>query len=125
MMVALFSAAMSSLDSTINSLSAATQGSLRTLRSKGEIPPQNSLSYLVSSLFWGSLIVFFAFFVGDISDSVITSVNKIGSLANGPFGDISPERFANEGATTGLVIGLLGNAILWKFAPRSLGCGGM
>ena len=116
---------MSSLDSTINSLSAATIKDLyEPFVQKGEIPPQKQLVLSrFFTVFWGSLIVFFAFFVGDISDSVITSVNKIGSLANGPIlamfllGILT--RFANEkGAISGLVIGLIGNAILWKFAPQ-------
>jgi len=124
-MVALFSAAMSSLDSTINSLSAATIKDLyEPFVQKGEIPPERQLVLSrFFTVFWGSLIVFFAFFVGDISDSVITSVNKIGSLANGPIlamfllGILT--RFANEkGAIVGLVIGLICNACLWKFAPH-------
>ena len=67
--------------------------------------------------------MFFSFFVGDISKSVIESVNKVGSLANGPIlamfllGILT--RFGNEkGAISGLLVGLLGNALLWKFAPE-------
>lgn len=124
-MVALFSAAMSSLDSTINSLSAATIKDLwEPFVQKGPIPPQRQL-FLSRCLtvFWGALIVFFSFFVGDISSSVIESVNKVGSLANGPIlamfllGILT--RFGNEkGAISGLIVGLIGNAILWKFAPE-------
>ena len=72
---------------------------------------------------WGALIVFFPFFVGGISDSVIESVNKVGSMANGPIlamfilGVMT--RVANEkGAIAGLILGLISNAILWKFAPE-------
>ena len=84
--VALFSAAMSSLDSTINSLSAATIKDLyEPFVQKGEIPAEKQLKLSrFFTVFWGSLIVFFSFFVGDISNSVIESVNKVGSLANGP-----------------------------------------
>jgi SSS family solute:Na+ symporter len=75
------------------------------------------------TVFWGSLIVFFSFFVGGISDSVITSVNKVGSMANGPIlamfllGILT--KSANEkGAISGLIVGLLSNAALWVFAPQ-------
>ena len=123
--VALFSAAMSSLDSTINSLSAATIKDLyEPFVQKGQIPADKQLVLSrFFTVFWGGLIVFFSFFVGDISQSVIESVNKVGSLANGPIlamfllGILT--RFGNEkGAISGLIIGLIGNAILWKFAPE-------
>ena len=123
--VALFSAAMSSLDSTINSLSATTIKDIyEPYIQKGEIPAAKQLILSrVFTVFWGALIVFFSFFVGDISNSVIESVNKVGSLANGPIlamfllGILT--RFANEkGAIAGLVLGLAGNAILWKLSPE-------
>ena len=123
--VALFSAAMSSLDSTINSLSAATIKDLyEPFVQKGEIPAEKQLKLSrFFTVFWGSLIVFFSFFVGDISNSVIESVNKVGSLANGPIlamfllGILT--RYGNEkGAVSGLIVGLIGNALLWKFAPN-------
>ena len=124
-MVALFSAAMSSLDSTINSLSAATIKDLyEPFVQKGEIPAEKQLKLSrFFTVFWGALIVFFSFFVGGISDSVIESVNKVGSMANGPIlamfllGILT--RFANEkGAISGLVVGLFANAMLWMFAPE-------
>ena len=72
--VALFSASMFSLDSTINSLSAATIKDLyEPFVQKGEIPPEKQLKLSrFFTVFWGALIVFFSFFVGGISDSVIT-----------------------------------------------------
>ncbi len=124
-MVALFSAAMSSLDSTINSLSAATIKDLyEPFIQRGEVPVEKQLNLSrFFTVFWGSLIVVFSFFVGDISNSVIESVNKVGSLANGPIlamfllGILT--RFGNEkGAVSGLIIGLIGNAAVWKFAPE-------
>jgi SSS family solute:Na+ symporter len=124
-MVALFSAAMSSLDSTINSLSATTIKDLyEPFIEKGEIPADKQLKLSrFFTVFWGALIVFFSFFVGGISDSVIESVNKVGSMANGPIlamfllGIMT--RVGNEaGAITGLVLGLASNACLWLFAPE-------
>ncbi len=123
--VALFSAAMSSLDSTINSLSAASIKDLyEPFIQKGEIPVDRQLTLSrVMTVFWGTLIVIFSFFVGGISESVIESVNKIGSLANGPIlamfllGILT--RYANEnGAIGALVSGLAANAALWLLAPQ-------
>ncbi|MEE2758006.1 MAG: sodium:solute symporter [Myxococcota bacterium] len=123
--VALFSAAMSSLDSTINSLSATTIKDIyEPFIQKGEIPDDKQLKLSrFFTVFWGALIVAFSFFVGDISNSVIESVNKVGSLANGPIlamfllGILTT--IGNErGAVTGLIVGLISNAVLWKFAPH-------
>ena len=85
--VALFSAAMSSLDSTINSLSATTIRDIyeRFFVEGGQLAPEKELFMSrVFTVFWGVLCVVFSFFVGNISDSIIESVNKIASLANGP-----------------------------------------
>ena len=62
-MVALFSAAMSSLDSTINSLSAATIKDLwEPFVQKGPIPEEKQLLLSRSlTVFWGALIVFLLF----------------------------------------------------------------
>lgn len=123
--VALFSAAMSSLDSTINSLSATTIKDLyEPFVQKGEIPAEKQLTLSrFFTVFWGALIVFFSFFVGGISDSVIESVNKVGSMANGPIlamfllGILT--KIGNEkGAIAGLIFGLASNACLWVFAPH-------
>ena len=123
--VALFSAAMSSLDSTINSLSATSIKDIyERFFCEGEIPIEKQLKLSrLFTVFWGAVIVVFSFFVGDISNSVIEAVNKVGSLANGPIlamfllGILT--RVGNEkGAVSGLVLGLLGNACLWLFAPE-------
>ena len=124
--VALFSAAMSSLDSTINSLSAT---SMKDIYERFYLAPEEQLSperQLFMSrcftVFWGVLCVGFSFFVGGISDSVIESVNKISSLANGPILamfalGLLTKRANSAGAITGLLAGFLGNAYLWVFQP--------
>ncbi|MGB0647593.1 MAG: sodium:solute symporter [Bradymonadia bacterium] len=123
--VALFSAAMSSLDSTINSLSATSIKDIyERFFCEGEIPADKQLKLSrLFTVFWGVLIVIFSFFVGGISNSVIEAVNKVGSLANGPIlamfllGILT--RVGNEkGAISGLLIGLASNACLWLFAPH-------
>jgi SSS family solute:Na+ symporter len=123
-MVGLFSAAMSSLDSTINSLSATTMEDIFKgllgweLNEKQELWASKGLT-----VFWGVVCVVFAFFVGGISDSIIVSINKIGSLANGPILavfmlGVLTKKTDGTGAVSGLLVGFGGNLALWKFAPQ-------
>jgi len=123
-MVGLFAAAMSSLDSTLNALSALSMQDIV----KRYLKKRNSgrLDLVISKLltfFWGGVCLFFAFFVGDISDTLIESINKIGSLINGPLlavflmGMLS-RRVNGQGATAGLIGGFLVNLLLWKYVPE-------
>ncbi len=123
-MVALFAAAMSSLDSTINSLSAM---SVRDIYERFFSAVGNDRTKLlwskVTTVFWGCVCTFFAFFVGNISDSIIESINKIGSLINGPILAtfllaILTKRATGQGAVTGILCGFIANLMLWKFAPE-------
>ncbi len=123
-MVGLFAAAMSSLDSTLNALSALSMQDIIKRYVKTELSGRMEL--ILSKLltvFWGSACLFFAFFVGDIADTIIESINKIGSLINGPLlavflmGMLS-RRINGPGATSGLIIGFAMNLFLWKYAPK-------
>lgn len=122
-MVGLFSAAMSSLDSTINSLSATTmQDVFKSFLNKNFTEKQELFISKALTVFWGTICTIFAFVVGDISDSIIVSMNKIGSLANGPILGvfllgILTKRANGAGAITGLIVGFIVNAIFWKFIP--------
>ncbi len=123
-MVGLFSAAMSSLDSTINSLSATTMQDVFKSFLKKEFGQKQEL-YMskILTIFWGTVCTIFAFFVGSISDSIIVSMNKIGSLANGPILGvfllgILTRRANGLGAISGLILGFVVNAIFWKFLPQ-------
>jgi SSS family solute:Na+ symporter len=123
-MVGLFAAAMSSLDSTLNALSALSMQDIVKRHLKIELSGRKEL--ILSKLltvFWGSVCLFFAFFVGGISDTIIESINKIGSLLNGPLlavflmGMLS-RRINGQGATGGLIVGFGVNLLLWLFAPK-------
>jgi SSS family solute:Na+ symporter len=122
-MVGLFSAAMSSLDSTINSLSATTmQDVFKSFLNKDFSQKQELYISKLLTIFWGTVCTIFAFFVGDISDSIIVSMNKIGSLANGPILGvfllgILTKRANGIGAISGLILGFVVNAIFWVFIP--------
>jgi SSS family transporter len=78
----LLSAAMSSLDSALNSLSAATVHDFIAPRLKGK--DRLLLVSKLTTVGWGVLITGFAFVVGGISETVIESINKIGSAFAGP-----------------------------------------
>ena len=123
-MVGLFSAAMSSLDSTINSLSATTTQDILKGLFKWEMTEKQELwASKGLTVFWGTLCVVFSFFVGGIAKSIIVSINKIGSLANGPILavfmlGVLTRRTSGVGAVLGLVMGLAFNAALWVFVPQ-------
>ena len=78
---ALLAAAMSSLDSALNSLSAST---MRDFIQKWR-PESNQIKLgKIVTLICGVMIIMFAFIVGGISDTVIEAINKIGSAFYGP-----------------------------------------
>jgi len=121
---ALFAAAMSSLDSTINSLSAVTMRDIyeRFFEKKESRPAMKLLLSRLTTLFWGAVCTASAFFVEDVSKSVIESINKIGSLLYGPvlavfLLGILTRKANGAGAFSGLLAGLAANAALWLFAP--------
>ena len=122
-MVGLFAAAMSSLDSTINSLSATTiEDVLKRYRKRKMSERAELWASKIMTVFWGTLCTIFAFYVGDISDSIIVSINKITSLMNGPILAtfalaILTKRANGQGAISGIILGLLVNGILWLYAP--------
>ncbi len=118
---ALLAAAMSSLDSALNSLSAATMCDFIEKRLKN---PDRILFYSkLTTIAWGVVITGFAFLVGGISDTVIEGINKIGSAFYGPIlatfmvGVVS--RKANGGGVLcGIIAGVVFNLVLWLGFPN-------
>lgn len=122
LIVAIFSAAMSSLSSAINSLSAASVEDLFARGKKVEEKAYMRLSHL-TALFWGVVCVVIAFFVGDIADTVIEAINKVGSVSFGPIlatfvMAILMKRISTKGANIGLLVGVGVNVYLWLFVPE-------
>ena len=119
--VGLFSAAMSSLDSTINSLSATTIDDI--LKKTKYYNREKELLYSkILTVFWGVVCTVFAFYVENISDSIIVSINKIGSLINGPILGvfllgILTKKAKESGAIVGFFAGGLLNLYLWVAQP--------
>ncbi|GHB94928.1 sodium:solute symporter family transporter [Cerasicoccus arenae] len=122
-MVGILGAAMSSLDSTLNSMSAVTmQDFVHRLKKKPLSDRQELYLSKATTVLWGLLCLAFSFYVGGIATTVVESVNKIGSLLNGPLLALFTmgllTRFIGARAViAGLLLGLTGNALLWLFAP--------
>ena len=122
-MVALFAAAMSSLDSVINSLSATTmEDFVRRFSSRQRTDHEELMLSRWLTVFWGVVTLTMSFFVGDIAPTVLEAINKIGSLANGPILAVFMlgffvERVNGPLATFGLLLGIAVNGVLWIAAP--------
>jgi len=115
---AILAAAMSSIDSTLNSLSAATMRDFVDRDSK-----LGDRSLYVSKLItisWGIFITAFAFFVPYFKDTLVEVVNKIGSAFYGPIVaafliGILSKRTSAKGIFAGIIAGVGINIILWLF----------
>lgn len=124
-LVALFAAAMSSLDSVLNSLSATTmEDFVRRFHRGRDWTEHRELAYSrVITAIWGVITLTMSFFVGDIAATVLEAINQIGSMANGSILAVFAlgllTRSAHgSGAIAGLVLGIGLNAYLWVFAPE-------
>lgn len=121
LLVAIFAAAMSSLSSAINSLSAASVEDL--FNRKKNLPEESYVKYSrYAALFWGVVCIVLAFFTGDIAKTVIEAINKIGSVFYGPILAtfiiaIGVKRVHHIGVNAGIVSGVLFNVYLWLFQP--------
>lgn len=135
LIVAIMSAAMSTLSSTVNSLSAVTMEDF-VRRFNPDITNKKYMSYSkMLSIFWGGLVcLFFAFFAGNIEGTVIEVINKISSVFYGPILAafilaILTKRTHSLGANVGIICGVAFNMYLWMFVPQifwfwwnALGC---
>ncbi|WP_289045154.1 sodium:solute symporter [uncultured Olleya sp.] len=122
LIVAIMSAAMSSLSSTVNSLSAVTLEDF-IKRFKPDMPDNKYVQYSrFLSVFWGLVCLFFAFFAGSIEGTVIEVINKISSVFYGPILAafilaILTKKTHALGANLGIVAGVLFNIYLWLYVP--------
>jgi SSS family solute:Na+ symporter len=111
---------MSSLDSALNSLSAATVHDFIAPRLKNK--DRLLLVSKLTTVGWGVLITGFAFVVGGISETVIESINKIGSAFAGPIlaafaiGVLS-KNITARGIIAGICCGVGFNLFLWVSMP--------
>jgi SSS family transporter len=123
LIVALLSAAMSSVSSAINSLAAVSLDDLQTtgILKRDEAKVMNRAR--TTSILWGIAILGVSFFGGQIAPTVIEGINKIGSALYGPVLGVFAlaillPRTNPMGVNIGLVSGLAVNLLMWNFAPQ-------
>ena len=120
-MVGIFAAAMSSIDSALNSLSAATVEDTigRHWRlSEGKL----FLASKLATLAWGAFAVAFSYQVEHIAPTVLEAINKVGSMVNGPLLALFAIALLAPGigqrrAILGFFAGVLCNFIFWIGFP--------
>ena len=117
LIVAILSAAMSSLSSAINSLSAVTTEDI-LVGNREVSDKQYTLYSKRASLFWGLVCILLAFFAGDIADTVIEAINKIGSVFYGPIlatfiAAVGIKSIKSRSINIGLIVGVGINIFLW------------
>ena len=119
--VGLFAAAMSSIDSALNSLSASSvEDFVARFRQLGE--RQLFIASKLATVFWGAFAVVFSYQVERIAPTVLEAINKVGSMANGPLlalfcaAAFFP-RVGQFGAIAGFSLGLVANLLAWVLLP--------
>ena len=120
LLVAILAAAMSSLSSAINSLSAVSVEDYCRLTGKSLTNEQYLKYARYAGVFWGAVTIATSAFAGGIAPTVIEAINKVGSLFYGPilacfFLGIMDKRVAAIHVNIGLISGVLINMCLWLF----------
>ncbi|GAB5415841.1 MAG: sodium:solute symporter [Congregibacter sp.] len=120
--VGLFAAAMSSIDSALNSLSASSLEDFGKRANGEQMAIDEFRQSKLLTLAWGGFAVVFSFFVEQIASTILEAINKVGSMANGPLlamfalAVVYP-RVGGRAAVAGLFLGIVANALAWKFLP--------
>jgi SSS family solute:Na+ symporter len=119
--VGLFAAAMSSIDSALNSLSASSIEDFVARFHKLE-ERQLFIASKLATLFWGVFAVLFSYQVERIAPTVLEAINKVGSMANGPLlalfcTAIFFPGVGQRAAILGFCVGLVTNVAAWLFLP--------
>jgi SSS family transporter len=122
LLVAILAAAMSSLSSAINSLSAVSVEDYCRL-SKNTLSPADSVKAAkFAGLFWGLITLTLSFYAGDIAPTIIEAINKVGSVFYGPILATfllatCTKRITGMQVNVGIVCGVLVNVFLWLTMP--------
>ena len=123
LVVALLAAAMSSLSSVVNSLSAVSIEDFLRLTGK-ELEQDRYVFWSRVTVFgWGIIIVITSIYAGDIAPTVIEAINKVGSVFYGPILAIFLlavlfNKVHSVGANIGLLVGVGVNVYLWLYQPQ-------
>ena len=119
LMVGILSAAMSSLSSTVNSLSAVSVEDFFNRGKKKLSPKRYMLVSKMSVLFWGAVCMACSFLFGGSKSAVIEIINAIGSVFYGPvlvtfLLAIFSKKVNHIGMNMGILVGVLVNLIFSK-----------
>lgn len=122
LIVAILSAAMSSLSSAINSLSAVTVEDYCRITGKTIAQDKYLRLAKLTGLFWGVVTLILSLFAGNIAPTIIEAINKVGSLFYGPILAlfllaVVSKKLRGVHVNTGLLAGVGSNILLWLFAP--------
>lgn len=126
LMVGILSAAMSSLSSTVNSLSAVTVEDFFN-RGKWELSPKQYMMISKAAVvFWGIVTIASAFLLGGSESSVIEIINAIGSVFYGPVLAtfvlaIFSKKVNKHGIKAGIIISVLVNLVFSKTMQEIIG----
>lgn len=112
LMIGIMSAAMSSLSSTINSLSAVTVEDI--LKKKGIVNDGNYMKYSrYMVVFWGVICIGAAFLFGGSDSPVIEIINAIGSVFYGPvLATFVLAIFSKKVSSLGMKIGIIASVLI-------------
>lgn len=125
LMIGIMSAAMSSLSSTINSLSAVTVEDI--LKRQGIVNDGNYMRYSrLMVVFWGVVCIGAAFLFGGSDSPVIEIINAIGSVFYGPvlatfLLAIFSKKVSSMGIKTGIILSVLINLIFSETMQEIIG----
>ncbi|WP_439107324.1 sodium:solute symporter family transporter [Congregibacter sp.] len=120
--VGLFAAAMSSIDSALNSLSASTLEDFMPANGPNT-ERRRFLQSKIVTLCWGVFAVGFSFSVEHIASTLLESINKVSSLINGPLLGLFIVAILLPGtrssaAVVAFAVGIALNLALWKLMPE-------
>ncbi len=121
----IFAASMSSLDSAINSLSAATWEDflIKAFPALSQIKDKKKImaSRLIT-VFWGIFTTYFAILIANSSETVVEIVNKIGSAFYGPIAAVFFigifTKAKERTVIAAFFLALFFNIYLWLFMPQ-------
>ncbi len=122
LVAAILAAAMSSLDSALNSLSAAT---MRDFLARRVAPERQLLASRLCTLFWGLVITAVGLHAGELAPSVVEAINRVGALFYGPLlaafvCGICDARARGAAVRCGVAAGLAANLLLWALLGPDL-----
>jgi len=123
-MAGIFAAAMSSLDSALNSMSAVTMRDVIGRGGKLEhMTERRSLRWSrLCTVLWGVFCTASGLWMSRAEATVIELINMIGSVFYGPtlavfLLGLGTKRTHQIGAIAGLAAGIAANVVLWRFVP--------